>query len=307
MKLSRLREVLDNQAPSFCIYRGPGIGDVIMTTPTVRAIKETFPKSHITYATNLSYLGGAIPKVLKYNPFIDKIVSDALVNPSDYDMYLDLQCPCVTYEKKENPPINRIDLFANYVGIQLEDKKPVYVSTPDELELGKQKVKISAGRKKIFIQPFASCSRRSYPHGKLKKIAQELGRLGAHLFISTHTGDWQSDTLWDNLPYSQEVKDWDIRQLAGLIANCDLVLCQDSSILHLAGALDVPTVSLFGPTHPEARVNHYPNAVAIWGAEGLVQCPCWWDHCSIGMACWENIKVNTVVDVCVKHLMGKGK
>jgi heptosyltransferase III len=44
------------------------------------------------------------------------------------------------------------------------------------------------------------------------------------------------------------VLDWD--GLAGLFARCALVLGVDSGPLHLAAALDVPSVAIFGPTAP---------------------------------------------------------
>jgi len=121
--------------------------------------------------------------------------------------------------------------------------------------------------------------------------------------ILTHDSDFQTDVLWENIPNSMMVKNLNVRQIAGLMVNCDLVLCQDSSVLHLAGALDVPTVSLFGPTHPAARINHYPNAVAIWKGEKFAPCPCWYNTaCAIGEACWAHIRPDDIVETCVRHL-----
>lgn len=39
--------------------------------------------------------------------------------------------------------------------------------------------------------------------------------------------------------------------VAGLLARCDLVVSVDTGLLHMAGALNVPWVGLFGPTNPE--------------------------------------------------------
>lgn len=39
--------------------------------------------------------------------------------------------------------------------------------------------------------------------------------------------------------------------VAGVLANCDLTVGVDTGLLHMAGALDVPWVGLFGPTNPE--------------------------------------------------------
>lgn len=39
--------------------------------------------------------------------------------------------------------------------------------------------------------------------------------------------------------------------VAGVLERCDLVVGVDTGLLHMAGALDVPWVGLFGPTNPE--------------------------------------------------------
>jgi lipopolysaccharide heptosyltransferase II len=43
----------------------------------------------------------------------------------------------------------------------------------------------------------------------------------------------------------------DILQAAALIQRCRLFVGNDSSLLHIAAALGIPTVSIFGPTNPE--------------------------------------------------------
>lgn len=40
------------------------------------------------------------------------------------------------------------------------------------------------------------------------------------------------------------------RKLAAFLAQCDLVLCNDSDIMHLAAAVNTPLIAIFGPTDP---------------------------------------------------------
>jgi lipopolysaccharide heptosyltransferase II len=47
----------------------------------------------------------------------------------------------------------------------------------------------------------------------------------------------------------------DVDEMAALINNCDLIIANDSGPMHIAAALDVPTLGLFGPTDPK---NHGP-------------------------------------------------
>jgi heptosyltransferase-2 len=41
-----------------------------------------------------------------------------------------------------------------------------------------------------------------------------------------------------------------LQRVGALVEQCDVFLANDSGLMHLAAALSVPTVSLFGPTHP---------------------------------------------------------
>lgn len=41
-----------------------------------------------------------------------------------------------------------------------------------------------------------------------------------------------------------------IRKLAASFKNCDAIVCNDTGVMHLAAAADVPLVAIFGPTDP---------------------------------------------------------
>jgi heptosyltransferase-2 len=56
-----------------------------------------------------------------------------------------------------------------------------------------------------------------------------------------------------------------IKQMAALIARCSLFLGNDSGPMHLAGALGVPVVAIFGPGDPERTAPRTPR-----GSEGSV-------------------------------------
>jgi ADP-heptose:LPS heptosyltransferase len=52
--------------------------------------------------------------------------------------------------------------------------------------------------------------------------------------------------------------------VAGLLNQCDLVVGVDTGLLHMAGALDVPWVGLFGPTNPQVTGPYDPgNGISL--------------------------------------------
>jgi ADP-heptose:LPS heptosyltransferase len=309
IKLGRLKTLLKTQHPSICFIRGEGLGDVIMTTPTVHAMKQMFGKVTITYATNTSYLDGALVKVLKHNPDISHILERNLVDDAQYDLVVNLHCPAIKLEKKSLLPPNRIDIFAKHAGIKLDDPVPRYFIQQEEVEVGEIMLNtVTAQEQTVLVQPQASGKQRSISQTRLKSAVLELyARFGIRSIILTHDGDHKTDVLWDNIPGSILLHNLDIRGIAGVMVHCNLVLCPDSSILHLAAALGVPTVGLFGPTHGPSRVVHYPNTVALWQGKDIPACPCWYEHCPTGYTCWERISTEDIVRTCFNHLQNTQK
>jgi lipopolysaccharide heptosyltransferase II len=51
-----------------------------------------------------------------------------------------------------------------------------------------------------------------------------------------------------------------LTQLAGLISKCNLIIANDSGPMHIAAALKVPTLGIFGPTNPKAHRPYSPNS-----------------------------------------------
>lgn len=97
----------------------------------------------------------------------------------------------------------------------------------------------------------------------------------------------------------------DLRELATLLRRAALFLGCDSGPAHLAAALDVPCVSVFGPTDP-ARNGPYGARSSSVQLEPLLDCqPCWRRTCSRGdHACMERLDSDRVAAACLTLLGG---
>ena len=88
-----LSETVAERIPtsSVCILRKVGgIGDLIMSTPIARQLKDNDPSTYVTFAVSFKYLDGCLPKVLKNNPFVDAIIPVSAVDKSRFSRIIDL-------------------------------------------------------------------------------------------------------------------------------------------------------------------------------------------------------------------------
>jgi len=58
-----------------------------------------------------------------------------------------------------------------------------------------------------------------------------------------------------------------------LLKNCKLIITNDSALLHIAGAFDISTISIFGPTSPLDKVPFGANHTYFY--KNLECSPCY--------------------------------
>ena len=108
----------------------------------------------------------------------------------------------------------------------------------------------------VGIAPFAAFKGKMYPLNLMKEVVNELNNTNKYKIILFGGGQQEVEILntWDNqfnnvfstagkLSFSAEL---------GLISNLRLMLAMDSGNAHLAAMFGVPTVTLWGVTHPYA-------------------------------------------------------
>ena len=297
--LTRINKVKENRSLNALVLRGcGGIGDVLMTLPTVREIRKQYNIERLDYATDFDYLDGALKKVLLYNKDIDNILEHQMVTEEQkdsYDIVVNLSCPCLVHEVPHAPSVNRIDLFARHAGIGLTDTSISYTITSEELTWAQQYLAQNNIQKFILVQSNSSTKNRDLPLLTLQRtvmgILKEMP--GYKAVVITH-GELDND--W-NLCNVVRFHNYDIRNIAAIMNYSELVLCPDSAILHLAGALHKKIVSFFGPTDPYARVNYYENAIAICAAKELQCFWCWYTRsCHGTMICWKLLKEDMIIE-----------
>lgn len=294
--LQKLDKVLSGKDKlRILVYRDRGgIGDMLMITPTLRAIKQRYD-CELDVATCPDYWGGSLVQTLANNPHVDNIVDYRTVDKAEYQTTVNLSCPAAAYEKPGVPPINRVDLFARGAGLStpLADPSLEYSTLENEKVWARQWVdsRNLSPYKLIVIQANSSSQRRDMPQrilqqGVMKILRHYRGK--ARGIVILHDTNKTPDVNWQ-LEGVTPLVNFGIRQVAAITELADLVICPDSAILHLANAFHKKTVALFGPTDPRARVNYHPEAVAIWPGGELSCRNCWYTKCWNNFGCWKRI------------------
>ena len=96
-----------------------------------------------------------------------------------------------------------------------------------------------------------------------------------------------------------------IRELGAMLSRCDLVVCNDSGPMHLAAALDVPTVAIFGPTDHVAWHPLSENASIV--RRDMPCWPCSAHKCKIGWECTKKLPVEPVWDATILTIEARQK
>jgi len=266
----RLDKLLRATKPRICIKRRlGGIGDVLMTTPLTKAIKILIPGCYLVYATDLKYSQGALGDVITHNPYVDQLIPFHLVKDNEYDYVVDVTATGLSQEKSGTIPPNRIDMFADEVGIDISsDPLPIYMINTDERKWAEDFFKelipkSNKDTKFIAIQARSNDARRTWPLDYVSELVKLLSKepnTQVLLFDWGNTVSRWGELKTDNVHLLMDKR---LTETAAIIDRCDVIVCPDSAMLHLAGALQKKIVTIFGPIPPESRINYYANATAI--------------------------------------------
>ena len=85
-----------------------------------------------------------------------------------------------------------------------------------------------------------------------------------------------------------------LKEAIALIAKCRLFISNDSGLMHVAGALGIPTVAVFGSTNPVTTSPVGEKSVVIY--KGVHCSPCLKKICPTDFSCMDEIDIDDVYD-----------
>ena len=182
----------------------------------------------------------------------------------------------------------------------------------DELPALPEEVKAVTGTHKdktwVGVAPFARHEGKIYPLPLMRKVLEELGSnpdIKLFLFgFGEKERAWSEQCEWKLPGVTSLVGKFDMGRELVLMSHLDVMLTMDSANMHLASLVNVPTVSVWGATHPYAGFGGFQ----VKGSE-MVQLPMECRPCSVyGKApcykgtgeCMAKIPPTMVVDAVLK-------
>lgn len=286
---TEIGQKLDKTFESVWLIRGGGYGDLLMMTPMIRKLQELYPKMAIHIACGDAYMD----------------LFDGL-NVMTYSIPLELPLPydgfVASFEDwieghPDSQTVHIAQHLANKLGIELNgDHVPSYTVKQEEAVAAAEAFPRS-NRKRVAIQVMASALYRTYP--LTGSVVDQLLRIGCEVFYFGAPGQIGTDPKAPEELVNLTNQNLTFRQSAAVLATCDVAISPDSAMVHLAAALEVPCVGLYGPIPPQLR----GSGKHMKGIMGLAPCaPCFFHadyatHMPAGMPCSETGKCIALIEI----------
>ncbi|HXE95456.1 MAG TPA: glycosyltransferase family 9 protein [Dongiaceae bacterium] len=262
------------------IIRPGGIGDAVLLAPSINAINTSYPDSRITILAERRNCGvfalmPRVSRVLCYDRPGELIraalgLYDAVIDTEQWHRLSAVIARLVRAPMKIGFDTNeRRRMFTHRIGYDLSAYepdnfalllKPLGVDCQRKAETASLSLPPQAMSKArhllhplgsgsfVVIFPGASIPEKRWGGGRFTLVAKRLAEAGYKIVVvggkeERGDGDMIAGEAGLNLAGMTT-----LAETAAVIARSSLVISGDSGVLHIAAGLDIPTVSLFGPS-----------------------------------------------------------
>lgn len=278
------------------VIRFSSIGDIVLTTPVLRCLKTQLADVEIHYATKKQYFSivEANPYINKIHVFEDKKLPTLLQQLSDekFDLVLDLHNNLRSFLIRSNLNIesrrfNKINfqkwLMVNFKINKLPKKHIVdryldttkelgiindgkgldhFIPEKDKIEMNSFPVKFQTGYDVFVIG--AKHFTKKLPTERVMEICSQISR--PIILIGGKEDAEAGEKIASGNPEKiiNACGKYNINQSASIIAQSELVITNDTGMMHIAAALKKDIISIWGNTIPEfGMYPYYGNTLSL--------------------------------------------
>ncbi len=265
------RDDRDWNGKRLLFMRAGGFGDLILLTPVLREIKRRWPTCHIAVSTMTHYAA-----VYEGLDFVNEIV------PFPLPWSIAEEFGAWTFYEnaiEKNPrahDLHMTELFGELAGVgKIENLLPAYKISASEAIWAQVQYPRIPNMRRVCVQHATSAKCRIY--SEMGLVCSLLEQRGWEVLLLGQKGGPFEPKLPtdDKLPPNLRnliAAGLTFRQSAAVINTADVFIGPDSALLHIAGALEVPAVGLYGPFPWQLRTAHCPTTVAISGTGDCAPC-----------------------------------
>ena len=319
------------------------LGDVVLSTPLLAALREALPQARIEYLTMEPYA-----EVLRHHPVVDEI--HAL--PMNAGMGETLK----VVARLSRPRVDWwIDLFSNprsallcglarprvsvggdrglrsrvfryrrgapeetssAIEVHLDKLQPLLGALPprgvqlrvtaEEIERVKESFGLGPDDSPVLLLPSATWPSKAWPAEKWEELVRRIQREGwGEVWILSAPDQEELSQTIATRAGCRIIPPLGLRELMALLSVAGAFVGNDGGILHCAVGVGAPTVGLFGPTEKEIWFPHDRFANALLAQESVACRPCHLHECG-HLSCLRALPVSRVIDLLERVMATKG-
>ncbi len=272
----------------FLVIRFSSIGDIVLTTPVVRCLKQQVKDATVHFLTKETYYG-----LVKSNPNVDKVI---VLNKSwefmihqlqleEYDYIIDLHHNLRTWKVKQalgvkNFSFDKLNIQKWLLTAFKINKLPAIHIVDRYLETIKSFGVVNDGKGLDYFIPKKDCIRAedlpmSHRFGYIAIVigaALNTKKLPVHklkeLCLQTDfpiilLGGKEDRSDGDEIASVNEIKvynacgKFNLNESADLVRNARLIITNDTGLMHIAAAFKKKIISVWGNTVPQFGMDAY--------------------------------------------------
>ena len=309
------------------------VGDAVMCLPALRAIRGRFPGAHIAIlakpaVADLYARESCADEVIRYNTKPRQVARD--LRPRGFDCAILLQNAFeaawiawlaripnrIGYNRDGRgllltqlvpvPKRGEIPRHERFYYLELLRRAGLIESLPESSMIRLENSRVTPARI-IGVSPGAAYgnAKRWLPERFAEAAAKLAARRGASIALFGSAAERsiceQIAQLLNGHNVVNHAGQTTLAQFIDLAAECELFLTNDSGAMHIASALGVPTVAIFGATDDLATGPTGPKARVV---REVVECsPCLLRECPIDHRCMRRVSADRVVEEALALLI----